>query len=102
MPITKCVAGAPARSEAGHRLYGRAHVERVYRIVALRRLGLPLEAIRGLLDGGDDLAAAVRAQLAELEGEVECVGALRDRVAEQLDRGVDPSDGDLIDLTRGR
>lgn len=91
----------PARSEAGHRLYSPSHVRRLYGIVALRRLGLPLDEIRGVIDGGADLAGAVRTQLAELDHELEQLRSLRDRVmriAAELDRGVDPSDGDLIDL----
>jgi DNA-binding transcriptional MerR regulator len=49
---------APAeRTGAGYRLYGESEVERVYRITALRSLGLELSQIRELLDGGADLGA---------------------------------------------
>ena len=34
-----------ARTEAGYRLYGSAQLERLYRILALRALNLPLEEI---------------------------------------------------------
>lgn len=38
------------RTEAGYRLYSRADLERLQQILLFRALGLPLEAIRGLLD----------------------------------------------------
>ncbi|MBT8207661.1 MAG: MerR family transcriptional regulator, partial [Acidimicrobiia bacterium] len=38
------------RSDAGHRLYGREDVERLYRVRVLRRLGLSLDEIRNALD----------------------------------------------------
>ncbi len=40
-----------ARTPSGHRLYGEPDVRRLYRIVALRELGLPLEVIGDLLTG---------------------------------------------------
>jgi DNA-binding transcriptional MerR regulator len=40
-----------SRTEAGHRLYGAADVERLQRIVSLRQLGLSLEEIGALLAG---------------------------------------------------
>jgi DNA-binding transcriptional MerR regulator len=54
-----------ARSAAGHRLYTSADVRRLYRIIALRQLGLPLREIARALDG--DLGDAVRAQLDHVE-----------------------------------
>src|SRR5215216_4285256 len=38
------------RSEGGHRVYGEDDVRRLYRIVSLRSLGFPLEAIAAALD----------------------------------------------------
>lgn len=52
------------RSFAGYRLYGDPDVRRLYRIVALRRLGLRLDAIAALLNGGElDLADLLDRQL---------------------------------------
>jgi DNA-binding transcriptional MerR regulator len=49
---------APAgRSEAGYRLYSEQELERVRLICAYRATGLTLDAIRGLLAGGDKPAA---------------------------------------------
>jgi DNA-binding transcriptional MerR regulator len=91
----------PERSEGGHRAYGPAHVRRLYRIVGLRRLGMPLERIGSLLEGDHDVGAALREQLVELDREIEQLTGLRERVgrvAGALERGVEPRDGDLLDL----
>ena len=39
------------RSDGGHRVYGEAEVQRLYRIVSLRSLGFPLEAVAAALEG---------------------------------------------------
>ena len=39
------------RSDGGHRVYDEAAVQRLYRIVSLRSLGFPLDAIADALDG---------------------------------------------------
>ena len=38
------------RSDGGHRVYDEADVQRLYRIVSLRSLGFPLDAIAQALD----------------------------------------------------
>lgn len=59
---------ASGRTSSGHRRYGRADVERLYRICSLRRLGLSLAEIGGVLDTPDwDLAGTVRIHLADLD-----------------------------------
>ena len=59
------------RTYAGHRRYGPADLERLYRIVALRRLGLSLDQVEAALDAeGPDLHAAVAAHLARVRGEL--------------------------------
>ena len=55
------------RSQSGRRLYSEADVGRLYRIVALRRLGLSLDEIAQVLDRDPDLAGAVRRHLARVE-----------------------------------
>lgn len=53
-----------ARSQAGHRLYTADDVRRLYQIVALRHLGMPLREIAQALDGCvNDLVRAVDRQL---------------------------------------
>lgn len=59
------------RSGAGHRRYSGDDVERLYRIVALRRLGLSLDQVDAALDAqGPDLRAAVAAHLARVRAEL--------------------------------
>lgn len=57
-----------ARSDAGYRLYTPDDVERLYRIVALRRLGLSLADVDTALSGPDaSLAALLDKQIQTLE-----------------------------------
>lgn len=88
------------RSSSGYRLYAAAEVERLYRITALRGLGLGLEAIASALDGdGADLAAVVRRQRKAVDRELAERVALRDRLdalCAELDRGEEPTVQELI------
>jgi len=89
------------RTSAGYRRYGPGEVARLYRILALRRLGLSLEEIAGVLDReGPDLAGAVRAHLARVEEELAVQERLRDRlvrIRDALDADAEPSLDQLID-----
>jgi DNA-binding transcriptional MerR regulator len=89
------------RAGNGYRRYGAADVARLYRILALRRLGLSLEEIAAALDReGPALEAAVRAHLARVEDQLTAVTALRDRLVRILDAlGSDagPSSRQLIE-----
>jgi MerR family transcriptional regulator, thiopeptide resistance regulator len=77
------------RSEGGHRVYGEADVQRLYRIVSLRSLGFPLDAIAEALDrDGFDARAAVEDHLARLERQMEQQQRLQNvlqRLLERLD-----------------
>jgi DNA-binding transcriptional MerR regulator len=55
------------RTYSGRRLYSEENVRRLYRILALRQLGLPLEEIASVLDRQPDLAHAVRQHLERVE-----------------------------------
>lgn len=92
------------RSESGYRRYRIQDAERLYTIVALRRLGLSLEQIRatlatepaGLAEMLSRHAADVRdriASLADLESVLE-------RVRRELGAARSPSLADLCDLVR--
>ncbi len=71
----------PRRTDAGHRRYGAADVERLFHVTALRALGLGLDAIRDLLDAPDaDPAALVARQRAALDAQRARLGALADRL----------------------
>ncbi len=69
-----------ARTPSGHRLYGEQDVRGLYRIVALRELGLPLEVIRDLLTGEPDLADLLREHLAHVDQQLAAIRALRRRL----------------------
>jgi MerR family transcriptional regulator, thiopeptide resistance regulator len=88
------------RSQSGRRLYAPEDVRRLYRIVALRRLGLGLTEIGSLLDASPDLAQAVRGHLDRVERQLELARRLRatlTRILELLDSGHDPGRDEFID-----
>lgn len=59
------------RSDGGHRVYDEAGVQRLYRIVSLRSLGFPLDAIAQALDSERfDPAQAVEDHLRRLEAQI--------------------------------
>jgi len=41
-----------AQTESGHRLYGESDLSRLHQILALKELGLSLEEVRSVLNGG--------------------------------------------------
>jgi DNA-binding transcriptional MerR regulator len=90
------------RTAAGHRLYGEGGVRRLYRIVALRDLGLGLDEIAAVLDRGQpDLRQIVRGQLERAQGELERYGRLSERLAgllETLEGSDAPSVDQFIDV----
>jgi len=90
------------RTAAGHRRYGVEDVRRLYRIVALRRLGLPLGEIGRLLaPGPPTLAETVRLQLARVDDELARGRELRDRLRRllaALEASSEPSTEDLIEV----
>lgn len=89
------------RTPSGHRLYGEPDVRRLYQIVALRELGLPLEVIGDLLTGEPAVADLLRDQLAHVDRQLEAIQALRRRLTTMVARvqmvGPPPSD-DLLAL----
>lgn len=88
------------RSPPTRRLYSPDDVRRLYRIVALRRLGLGLAEIGGLLDASPDLAQAVRGHLDLVERQLELSRRLRvtlTRILELLETGHEPDREEFID-----
>ncbi len=82
---------------AGYRLYDESDVRRLYRIVALRRFGLRLEEIAGVLgEGGLDLGETVRRQIAATERQLDDLRRLRDRLTAIRD-ALDPEGEPSID-----
>jgi len=84
---------ASRRSSAGHRLYGPAAVERLYRVSLLRQLGLSLDQIASALDDPEwALAATLRHHAGRLGREIERVAKLRSTVQSALSDLDDTSD----------
>ena len=77
------------RTNGGHRLYAAADVERLYRLLALRNLGLSLEEIGPLLEAEGGLAETVRRHLARVEQQIDALTALQGRLERLLDGGHD-------------
>ena len=75
----------PARTRAGHRVYGEQHVERIYRILLLRRLGLSLDDVASALGDEDwDPRVAMARHLADVDARLVAMGRLRGRLAHVL------------------
>jgi DNA-binding transcriptional MerR regulator len=72
------------RTQAGHRLYSAADVQRLYRLLALRGVGLPLDEIGPLLDGEDGMADTVRRHLGRVEQQLGALEELRLRLTRLL------------------
>ena len=91
------------RTDAGYRLYAEADVRRLYRIVALRQLGFPLEEIASVLEEGrPDLPETAGRHLERVERDLEQLKRLRSRLAPMvsaLSRSEQPSIDDFIEAT---
>ncbi len=90
-----------ARTPSGHRLYNDADIRRLYEVIALRDLGLPLETIGGLLDGQPGLLTLLREHLAHVDEQLHAVRSLRDRLARLVEGAAvadPPTSEDLLDL----
>lgn len=89
------------RTDAGHRLYAEQDVRRLYRILALRRLGLSLAEIAAVLDDESvSLLETVRRHLGQVERDLEHQHTLRDRLREilkVLERSVEPPAEEFIE-----
>lgn len=65
-----------ARTPAGYRLYVESDVERLYQVLALRQLGLPLEAIGEVLDGGSSMEYLLQQHRAYLDRQMAAIRTL--------------------------
>lgn len=66
-----------ARTAAGYRLYGEADVERLYQVLALRQLGLPLDAVGAVLDGQSSIGELLERHQAYLDRQLVAMRTLR-------------------------
>jgi DNA-binding transcriptional MerR regulator len=91
---------ASVRSAAGYRLYNRDDVTRLYRILALRQIGLSLADIQASLsDDGAALPELIERQLQSLERQSREIDALRTRLQwlqARLQRGDEPALADWL------
>lgn len=78
------------RTGGGHRLYDEADVTRLYRIVALRELGLPLDAVGTALAGELDLADLLRSHLEQVGQQLTALRALHARLSTLVSAGRAP------------
>ncbi|KSZ60351.1 MerR family transcriptional regulator [Rhodococcus pyridinivorans KG-16] len=92
------------RTASGHRLYKESDVERLYQVLALRQLGLSLDAIATVTDGDTSLSEILDAHRAYLDDQLAATRTLRAQV-EMLSRTVrtspDASVADFLQVIRG-
>ncbi|KAF0677166.1 MerR family transcriptional regulator [Profundibacterium mesophilum] len=97
----------PPRSPAGHRRYGRAHVERLSFVMRARELGFTMEEIRGLLslvDRGGHTCAEVegvgRHHLGVVRAKIRDLQAIETRLSDTIARcsGADTPECPLLDV----
>ncbi|MEU6701976.1 MerR family transcriptional regulator [Pseudonocardia sp. NPDC046786] len=87
-----------ARTPSGHRVYDDADVRRVYQVVALRELGLPLDTIGDLLASGA-FGAVLAAHLEQVDARLVALQSLRGTLAgvvERLRDTPDPAPSDVL------
>jgi MerR family transcriptional regulator, thiopeptide resistance regulator len=89
------------RSAAGYRLYRDGDLRRLYRILALRGMGFPLEEIAATLAReGEDPRPAVRRHLERIDEQLRLARRLRSRltrILDLLDRTDEPSGDQFIE-----
>lgn len=90
------------RTAAGYRLYDDADVERLYRVIALRQLGLPLERIAEVLDDATSFESTLRAHDRLLGEQIAALQSIRARIGVSLSsvRTQTASSSDLLDVIR--
>ncbi|WP_345215262.1 MerR family transcriptional regulator [Georgenia halophila] len=89
------------RTSAGHRLYSGDDLERVYQVLALRRLGVPLATIGSLLEGSESVSEVLEKHLALVEDQIVALRRLRAGLAASLDADDGHrSASDFLDLIR--
>jgi DNA-binding transcriptional MerR regulator len=69
-----------SRTESGHRLYDETSVQQLYRVLALRSLGVSLIEVRRFIDDDAVCASILQRHLEHVEREVEQLTLLRDRL----------------------
>ncbi|WP_210418117.1 MerR family transcriptional regulator [Ruania zhangjianzhongii] len=92
---------APSRDTfSGHRYYTGANVERVYQVLALRRLGVPLATIGEVLANSAPLGPVLSQHLAAVEDQLAELTRLRASLQATLTAAEDRTAADLLTLIR--
>ncbi|GAA5041974.1 MerR family transcriptional regulator [Nocardia callitridis] len=89
-----------SRTASGHRLYVDTDIERLYRVAALRQLGLPLEVIGDLLDDVLSLREVLAKQQAYLADQISELTRVKSTVDLMLADSSSPRTSDLLDVMR--
>jgi len=92
-----------ARTAAGYRLYGEAGVERLYQVLALRQLGLPLDAVGAVLDGQSSIGELLERHRAHLDRQLVAMRTLRAQLSTMTTVSQGAGSGsvtDFLDLIR--
>ena len=76
----------PGRAENGYRSYGQADVRRLQQIKLLRKLSVPIEDIRALLQGESSLETCLTRQLRSYDRQRESLSAMEGLTRELLNR----------------
>ena len=77
---------SPGRAENGYRAYGQEDVRRLQQIKVLRKLAVPIEDIRGLLQGEGSLETCLTRQLKAYDRQRESLSAMEGLTRELLAR----------------
>ncbi len=90
---------APLRTASGRRVFAAEDLERIHKLLALKRAGLSLTQIKSLFDGKPiDLAHLLRAQIHAIEGQARRLGEAKQHLAtalSRIDRG-EPLDAETL------
>ncbi|MDN5724673.1 MAG: MerR family transcriptional regulator [Propionibacteriales bacterium] len=88
------------RTAAGHRLYDEQDVDRLYRVIALRRFGLGLDQIASVLDEGADWSRVLAAHRDVLDGHIRELQRTCVRLTTLLDQQRRPTATDFLQLIK--
>ena len=77
---------SPGRAENGYREYGREDVRRLQQIKLLRKLAVPIEDIRAVLQGQGSLETCLSRQLRAFDRQRESLDAMENMTKALLDR----------------
>ncbi|MFF5207362.1 MerR family transcriptional regulator [Streptosporangium sp. NPDC000396] len=90
-----------ARTPSGHRIYNEHDVRRLYAVITLRSVRMPLESIALLLHGEPDIVGLLHDHVAHIDRQMAAMRALRSRLSLLVwsaeEKGV-PGAPDLLDL----